>query len=491
MEEINLLKLNRQTTSCKEVSPPRIIQFGGGNFLRGFVDWMIDELNGQTSFNGGVIIVKPTESGNYEALRKQDGLFHVLTRGIKNGELVSHVDLVQSVSQIIHPYLEWESYLETATIPTIRFIVSNTTESGIISNQADSFSHNPPKEFPAKLTRWLYHRYVHFGNKSEFGCILLPCELIEANGQILKKCVLDYAEWWSLELEFMTWLEECNVFCNTLVDRIIPGFPKDQSAQLFKEIGYSDELLVAAEPYHIWAIETPSDISAELPFQGTNLNVIFTDDLTPYRTLKVRILNGLHTSMVPVGYLLGINTVKDSLDHVELRKFLENLVHQEILPTLDYPQDVKDKYVSDVIDRFSNPYIKHYLLSISLNCISKFKVRVLPSLIQYYQNENVLPKRIVFTFAAVIWFYSGYREKEAIPLNDDQEVLDYFKSQWEAHSLGEQSLSDLSKSVLSNTLLWGQDLSAISGLHDLIAAHLEQIECKGFEAAFSDLSGTS
>ncbi len=486
MEENSVLNLSRQTSSSKETFPAKVLQFGGGNFLRGFVDWMIDELNQQTSFDGSVIIVKPTERGDYEALRKQDGLFHVLTQGVKEGKLFSQVDLVQCVSQIIHPYLEWASYLETARIPSIRFIVSNTTESGIKSNRTDLFSHNPPKEFPAKLTHWLYHRYTHFGNNSAFGCIILPCELIENNGQNLKKCILEYADWWSLSPAFITWVEESNVFCNTLVDRIIPGFPKDQAEQIFKELGYHDDLLVAAEPYHIWAIETTADLREELPFGATNLNVVFTDDLTPYRTLKVRILNGLHTSMVPIGYLIGIDTVRDSLDHINLSKFLHALVHEEIVPTLDYPPDVVDKYVSDVMDRFRNPYIEHYLLSISLNSISKFRVRVLPSLLHYWKNRQVLPSRLVFAFASVLWFYRGIRNQEVIPLNDNQEVLDYFKSLWESHRNKTQSLENILKSMLSNSSFWGQDLCLVPGLHELITKYLKRIEQKGFTNGFND-----
>ncbi len=461
-------KLNRKNTNLPINKRAKVLQFGGGNFLRAFTDWMIVELNQQTDFNGGVIIVKPTEKGDYTALRAQDGLFHVLTNGIRNGTLVAESQLIECVQQIIHPYLAWDSYLQSAEIPTLRFIISNTTEAGIQFNNQDTFTQTPPKEFPAKLTHWLHHRWQHFQGSAESGCILLPCELIEANGQKLKTCILQYADLWNLAEDFKVWIQEHNHFCNTLVDRIVPGFPKDRIKEVYQTIGFEDALVVDAEPYHIWVIEADATIQAELPFGQTNLNVVFTEDLAPYRQLKVRILNGAHTTMVPVGYLSRIETVRDAVEDEQMGKFIKTALFEEILPTLDFPQAQLEKYAIDVLDRFKNPFIKHQLISISLNSTAKYKTRVLPSLLAYVEQKGKLPKNLVIALAALICFYNGKRGDELIPLRDSEAVLSFFQRIWTEWELSNRDTKKLVQAVLQNKDFWEQDLSRIPKLTETL-----------------------
>ena len=461
-------KLDRKSANLPINKPAKVLQFGGGNFLRAFTDWMIDELNQQTNFNGGVIIVKPTESGDYTPLRKQDGLFHILTKGVKNGKLVTETQLIECVQAIIHPYVAWETYLKSAETPTLRFIISNTTEAGIQFNEEDTFGDYSPKEFPGKLTRWLFHRWQHFKGSPESGCIILPCELIEDNGQKLKNCILQYADLWDLADDFKVWINQHNHFCNTLVDRIVPGFPKDSIDAVYQNIGYEDELVVDAEPYHIWVIEADKTIQAALPFAQTNLNVVFTNDLAPYRQLKVRILNGAHTTMVPTGYLAGIETVREAVEDEYIGAFIKNTLFEEILPTLDFPQAQLEQYANDVLDRFKNPFIRHQLISISLNSTAKFKTRVLPSLLAYVEKKGGLPKNLVIAFAALICFYRGKRGTENIPLRDSEQALSFFKEIWEEWDSSNKNTKQLVQAVLQKEDFWEQNLSTILQLTETL-----------------------
>ncbi len=459
------------------------MQFGGGNFLRAFVDWMVDILNNEIDFNGGIAIVKPTAGGDYSELKAQDGLFTIILDGIKNGELVAEKSLVTSVQKVVNCYTEWETYLNLAKNPDVRFIVSNTTEAGIKFTKDDKFIDGPPTEFPAKLTVWLHHRFRHFEGDTLKGCILLPCELIEDNGDALKKCVLAYADNWQLGNEFREWIESANHFCSTLVDRIVSGYPKDRAEKIQEELGYEDELLVAGEYYHSWVIQGPDDVQKELPFSQTDLNVEFVDDLVPYREMKVRILNGAHTAMVPVGYLAGIRFVKEAMDDKTVSSYVASLLLEEAAQTLDFPDDIKRKFVSDVLDRFRNPLLEHQLISISLNSTSKFTARLLPTLKDYYANEGKLPKRIVFGLSALIRFYKGEIDGEFIPLKDDQKVLDFFATQWNKYDSNELSLKELSQSILSNTSIWKEDLTILDGLVESVSRNIDEIDKKGIRQA--------
>ncbi len=471
--------LNRQTTNKPKTLPIKVMQFGGGNFLRAFVDWMIQVLNKETGFNGGVVIIKPTERGDYKEIKSQEGLFTVVLDGIKNGELVAEKTLVDCVQAIVNPYSEWDAYLELAKNPDIRFIVSNTTEAGIRFNRTDSFEDNPPKEFPAKLTVWLYHRFQHFGNDTSKGCILLPCELIEDNGATLKSVILEYAEHWNLDRDFVNWIYLANHFCSTLVDRIVSGYPTDRADMIQSELGYKDKLLVAGEFYHNWVIKGPELVQKELPFAKTDLNVEFVDDLVSYREMKVRILNGAHTSMVPVGYLAGFRLVKEFMDDTVASDFVESLLMKETIKTLDFPEPVLNKFVKDVIDRFRNPLLKHQLISISLNSTSKFVARLLPTLTDYYVANGSLPKRIVFGLSALIRFYKGTFNGEKIELKDDAKVLNFFAFNWSKYEVNNLKMNILVGIVLSNTEIWGEDLTRFEGLVEMVSQNIISIENNG------------
>lgn len=325
--------LNRTTANKPVQHPVKIMQFGGGNFLRAFCDWMFDVLNKSTDFNGSIAVIKPTKRGDYDALRKQEGLFHVALDGIHQGKLISEVTLVESVSKVIQPYTQWDEYLKLAEEPTMRFVVSNTTEAGIKFSKYDSLTDQPHHEFPAKLTLWLHHRFKYFKGATDKGCVLLPCELIENNGDVLQRIVLDYAIDWGLESEFREWILKANYFCSTLVDRIVSGFPEVRKQQITAQIGFNDDLLVAGEYYHSWIIKADDIVQKELPFAKTDLNVQFVDDLSTYREMKVRVLNGAHTSLVPVGYLAGIRTVKESMDDSLIYNHVHQILSEEIKPT--------------------------------------------------------------------------------------------------------------------------------------------------------------
>jgi tagaturonate reductase len=422
--------LNRTNISDATLRPVKVLQFGEGNFLRAFVDWMIDVLNEKTDFNGSVQIVQPLAQGMGDLLNKQDGLYHVILQGIKNGKASKEARLIKCVNGVINPYQDLHAFLKTAEADEIKFIVSNTTESGIAFSSGDTSPEVLPQSFPGKVTLWLHHRFQYFNGDKHKGMILLPCELIEKNGIALQQTILQYIAHWKLGDNFKNWVLQHNTFCNTLVDRIVPGFPKETIKEIQEELGYDDQLVVTAEPFHLWVIEGPEHVKQFLPADQTDLQVIFTNDLTPYRSRKVRILNGAHTAMVPVAYLKGLRTVRETMENAELGKFVESTINDEIIPTLSLPIAELKQFAHDVTERFLNPFIRHELLSISLNSISKFEVRVLPSLVTYYERKGKLPVNLVNSLAALLVFYRGKWNGEIIPLSDASEIIEGFHQAW-------------------------------------------------------------
>ena len=416
----------------KVMRPERIIQFGEGGFLRGFVDWMVQKMNDNGSFSGNVVVVQPIESGMCDMLTAQNCCYTHLIRGVEGVDKT----LVNSISRCVKPYDDFGSYLALAENPDFRFVVSNTTEAGIVFSDEDKITDAPPKTFPAKLTLLMKRRF-ELGLP---GFIFLPCELIDRNGDNLKKCILSYAELWGLGEKFIAWVENENVFTNTLVDRINTGYPKGEEL----ELGYEDNMVNTSEYFHLWVIETDCDIEAELPFHKAGLNVIVTKDkLEMYRTRKVRILNGAHTSLVPYALLSGFDTVKSCVDDKVMREHIRKCVFDEIIPTLDLPKDELTEYAESVIERFENPYIKHYLSAIALNSVSKFKVRVLPSLLEYIRRYGKMPETLIFAFAKLIEFY------KTDMTNDDADVTEFMRS----HGV---------KEILANKTLWGEDISNLT-----------------------------
>lgn len=465
-------KLNRKKANLVQLPPERILQFGGGNFLRGFVDWMIHVLNKESVFNGTVVIVKPTEGGEYKDLNNQDGLFHVVLDGVSDG---NRIELVSSVSRTIQPYTNWDAYLASARQPGIRYIVSNTTEAGIVFSDRDKYNDDPPLEFPGKLTRWLYERYQYFSGSETRGCLILPCELIEDNGTTLQNVVLKYATHWGLGPKFEQWIIDSNYFYDTLVDRIVSGYPEDRAEEIKESIGYDDALLVAGESYHSWIISGDPIIQNELNFDGTDLNVIFVDDLSVYRDLKVRILNGAHTALVPVGYLSGYRTVDECLADKKLEKYLKYLLINEVKPTLTaVPSADVDAFIEATLERFRNPAMAHQLLDISLNSFSKFKTRLLPTLQDYIQTKKTIPERIVFALTCLMLFYRGEFQDEIIPLRDDILIIDFARETWIACEAGHIGLLTLVTQFLSK-LGVNHNIGSYEMIRQLVSENTENI----------------
>ncbi|PRY10925.1 tagaturonate reductase [Pontibacter ummariensis] len=459
--------LNRQTASVETNYPVKVLQFGEGNFLRGFVDWIIDTLNEKAGFNGSVKIIQPIERGIVHLLNQQEGLYHVLLNGIQGGKETQETRLITCVSGALNPYDDYTAFLQLAENKDLEFIISNTTEAGIAFEEADQNMETLPSSFPGKLTSLLYHRFTHFKGAADKGLAIIPCELIEKNGEALRQAVLQYVKHWGLPQAFSTWIEESNSFCNTLVDRIVPGFPKENIQEIQQELGYEDNLVVKAEPFHLWVIEAPEAVKAAFPTEKANLQVKFVQNLTPYRSRKVRILNGAHTAMVPVAYLQGLRTVREAVEDPQTGAFIREAVFEEIIPTLDLPEEELHQFAKDVIERFQNPFIRHELISIALNSISKYKVRVLPSVLEYKKRKEQLPEQLLKALAALILFYRGEWQGERIPLNDSAEILSFFEQAWQ-----KEVPAETVKTVLSNTDFWDQDLTQVEGLADKVTAQV-------------------
>ncbi|SHE76280.1 tagaturonate reductase [Alkalibacter saccharofermentans] len=477
------MNLNKNTYKNYKSYPEKVIQFGEGNFLRAFVDWQIDKLNKEADFNSGVVVVQPIDKGLVELLNEQDGLYTLYLNGIKDGEASREHSVINCITRAINPYTQNDEYLALAHNPEMRFIISNTTEAGISFEENDKLEDKPQNSFPGKLTALLYERFKYFNGDDDKGFIIIPCELIDKNGEKLKETVIKYVELWELEEKFKKWIVEANTFCNSLVDRIVPGYPRERINEIQEELGYQDKLVVEGEPFHLWVIEAPERIAEEFPAASIGLNTLFVKDMAPYRTRKVRILNGAHTSMVPVSYLYGIDTVRESVEDQVIGNYVKQTIFDEIIPTLDLPLEELEKFAADVLDRFKNPYIKHELMSISLNSISKFETRVLPSILEYQKRKNELPRRLVFSLAALIIFYKGERNGDEIALNDDANILEGFKNVWASYEQQKITIEDLVEEVLKNKTIWKNDIDKIEGLPSLVAVYVEDILKNGMNEA--------
>lgn len=450
----------KRKEACKLTE--RVLQFGEGNFLRGFVDWMFDRLNKENGGDFGVVVVQPINMGPVvDFLNEQDGLYDLYLRGLQNGEKVEETRVVECITRGINPYTQNEEFFKCALNPDLRYIVSNTTEAGIEYKPGQDPNDFDNNTFPGRLTLFLKKRF----DAGLPGFLFLPCELIDNNGAVLKDCVLKYADDYGYGEDFKKWINEDNAFTSTLVDRIVTGYPRDTAKQMEEEYGHLDNVINTAEIFHLWVIQGDKKYSEELPFTKIGLNVLWTDDVTPYKKRKVRILNGAHTMMVLAAHLAGLETVKEAMDDELVFSFMKKGVFDEIIPTLDLPKDELVQFANDVIERFQNPFIKHYLLSIALNSVSKFQVRVLPSLLEYIKANNAEPKCLVFSLAALIAFY---RTDAA---NDNADVMEFMKS---------ASVDD----ILKKTEYWGTDLTM---LKPSIDAHLKAIDEKGIRAAMQDV----
>lgn len=435
-----------------------VMQFGEGGFLRAFIDYFFHKMNVQGVYDGKVVIIQPIEKGMVDMLNAQDCKYNLFLRGVDNGQVVNERTYIESVSRAINPYTDFDSYMALAENPDLRVIISNTTEAGIEYLGTEKLTDRPAKSYPAKLTQFLYKRF-QTGLK---GFILLPCELTDHNADLLRECVNKYAKLWELGEDFEKWLKEENTFCNTLVDRIVTGYPRDEVEELTKQIGYKDNMIDTGEIFHLWVIE--GHFEDELPFNKAGINVVWTDNVDPYKKRKVRILNGAHTSMVLGAYLYGLETVGECLKDETVCAFLKKCIFEEIVPTLGNTEtDIK--FGEAVLERFSNPFIKHMLLSIALNSVSKFQVRVLPTILEYKEQNGVYPPALTFSMAALIAFY---RTDKA---NDVPEVMEFMKG---------ASVEE----ILKKEEYWQADLTDM--IPD-VQKYYDLIEGQGMKAAYAEI----
>lgn len=473
-EELNLPKYGE-----------KVIQFGEGNFLRCFFDWQLDIINKNTDLNAGVAVVRPIDFDAVPLLDTQDGLYTAIIRGInESGEVVKDYTVISSINREIPIYKNFQEYLQLAHNPEMRFIVSNTTEAGIAFSAEDKYEDAPQSTFPGKLTRLMHERFVTFNGDMTKGFILMPCELIDYNGEELRKMVLKYVDLWNLGENFKNWLINGNIWCSTLVDRIVTGYPRGEKEELTKELGYEDNFITTGEYFYLFVIQGPKDIlTRELKLEGLNLNILIVDDLKPYKMRKVGILNGAHTAMVPVSYLYGIDTVREAMENDDIRNFIELAIDEEIIPALDMDEKELKEFKDAVINRFKNPYVKHMLMDISLNSMAKYKSRILPQVLETYKRTGKLPKRLLFSLAALIRFYKGVRENgDAIQLRDDRHHLDMYADLWQ-----ENNYENIVKSVLGLENHWDMDLNSVEGMTELVAKYLENIDKSGVKKALEEV----
>lgn len=475
----------------------KILQFGEGGFLRGFVDWMIDGMNRQGFFAGSVAVIQPIAQGSVAKLNEQNGVYTHLMRGVESGKVVERKEVITCISRGINPYTDFEQYLKCAHNPDLRFIVSNTTEAGIAYSPDDRITDAPPSSYPAKLTLLLLERFKAFNGDPAKGFVLLPCELIDHNGDNLKNTVLQTARNWNLDARFVAWVENANIFTNTLVDRINTGYPRDEAEALQQACGYRDDLFNTSEVFHLWVIEGPAFLEGELPLRRAGFNVIFAESVKPYRDRKVRILNGAHTSTVLAAYLAGKDFVAECMQDAVISRFMEKAIYEEIIPTLTLPRQELEAFAEAVVERFSNPFVKHALLSISLNSVSKFKARILPSLEQYVAAQGRVPAHLAFGLASLIAFYRGTeiraaaligrRNGKEYQIKDDLPILEAFAKHWQRFDGSAAGIGELVDAVLRQQEWWGKDLHTIPGLAAAVTSDLASILDKGMKAALEQI----
>lgn len=480
-----LKSLNKHTAPKSEM-PERIIQFGEGNFLRGFVDWIVWNMDQKTDFNSSVVIVEPLPSGMIDMLNGQDCLYHVNLQGRENGEPVNTITRVDCVSRALNPYTQNQAFLALAEQPEMRFVVSNTTEAGIAFDDSCKFTDAPAASYPGKLVQLLFHRYQFFNGDPTKGMILMPCELIFLNGHHLKDCINKYIELWKSDMGsdyagFKKWFTEDCYVCATLVDRITPGFPRKTIKEIQQRISYRDNMVVQAESFHLWVIERPEnmsveDLRAEFPAEKAGLHVLITNDEKPYHARKVTLLNGPHTVLSPVAFLSGLNIVRDACQHPVIGKYIHKVQFDELMQTLDLPMDELKKFASDVIERFDNPYVDHQVTSIMLNSFPKYNTRDLPGVKIYLNRKGELPQGLVFGLAAIITYYKGGKREDGtlIQPKDDPKIMQYLTDLW---ATGDTQ--KVAEGVLAYDYVWGEDLNAVAGFTALLKKDLDLIQKKG------------
>ena len=473
-------------------APERVLQFGEGNFLRAFTDYWFDMANEKAGWNGKCVLVQPIAQGLTQLINRQEGLYTLYLRGRQNGEKVDAKRVISSVSRCLNPYekQDYDAMMDVAAGEALEYIVSNTTEAGIVYDPSCRLEDCPPASFPAKLTQVLLHRW----RAGRPGVVVLSCELIDNNGKELLRCVNQYIKQWGLEEGFARWVNGDCTFCSTLVDRIVPGRIRDaaEAARLEEENGYRDALIEVGEVFGVWNIEGPEWLAEKLPFRAAGLNCPVVPDVTPYKKRKVRILNGAHTGFVPGAYLAGYDIVRDCMQDDVILGFMNRMLHEEVIPTLPLDRQDLEAFAAAVQDRFNNPFINHELMSITLNSTSKWRARNMPSLLEYAQTAGKLPPCLAMSFAAYIAFYSSdiqalteqglvcRRPKgNEYTVSDDRWVLEFYYSR--------RGVSDetLVHDVMTNEKMWGQDLTLVPGFEQAAAENLRRIRTEGARAAFA------
>ena len=473
-------------------APERVLQFGDGNFLRAFADYWFDMANEKAGWNGKCVLVQPIAQGLTQLINRQEGLYTLYLRGRQNGEKVDAKRVISSVSRCLNPYekQDYDAMMDVAAGEALEYIVSNTTEAGIVYDPSCRLEDCPPASFPAKLTQVLLHRW----RAGRPGVVVLSCELIDNNGKELLRCVNQYIKQWGLEEGFARWVNGDCTFCSTLVDRIVPGRIRDaaEAARLEDENGYRDALIDVGEVFGVWNIEGPEWLAEKLPFRAAGLNCPVVPDVTPYKKRKVRILNGAHTGFVLGAYLAGYDIVRDCMQDDVILGFMNRMLHEEVIPTLPLDRQDLEAFAAAVQDRFNNPFINHELMSITLNSTSKWRARNMPSLLEYAQTAGKLPPCLAMSFAAYIAFYSSdiqalteqglvcRRPKgNEYTVSDDRWVLEFYYSR--------RGVSDetLVHDVMTNEKMWGQDLTLVPGFERAAAENLRRIRTEGARAAFA------
>src|SRR5574344_1211684 len=474
--------LNKQT-ACKTVRPERIIQFGEGNFLRAFIDWIIYNMNEKADFNSSVVVVQPIDKGMIDMLNKQDDLYHVNLQGLDKGEVVNSLTMIDVISRALNPYSQNDEFMKLAEQPEMRFVISNTTEAGIAFDPSCKLEDKPASSYPGKLTQLLYHRFKTFNGDMSKGLIIFPCELIFLNGHKLKETIYQYIELWNLGEDFKKWFEgACGVYA-TLVDRIVPGFPRKDIDSIKEKIQYDDNMVVQAEIFHLGVIEAPETVAAEFPANKAGLNVLFVPSEEPYHERKVTLLNGPHTVLSPVAFLSGVNIVRDACQHPVIGKYIDKVMFHELMETLNLPKDELQKFAKDVLERFNNPFVDHQVTSIMLNSFPKYQTRDLPGLKTYLQRKGELPKGLVLGLAAIITYYKGGTRADGAPIqpNDAQEIIDLLSQLWATGDLRK-----VAEGVLGATdIIWKEqgNINEVTGLTDLVTEYINLIQEKGMYEA--------
>ena len=466
---------------AKPERPIKIMQFGEGNFLRAFIEWIIQNLNDKGAINSSVAVVQPMPFGRIKELSEQDGLYTLRLEGIDKGKTVKSSQVIDVIGDCINPFTDYEHFLSYAKSQDLHVIISNTTEAGIAVDPTDTDFSQCPKSYPGKLLALLKARYDYFDGDMTKGLAIVPCELIDNNGDELYRCLTELAEINHMDKKFIEWMQKANHFTSTLVDRIVPGYPRNEIEQIQKETGYIDNNVVKGEIFHLWVLRKEPVVQKFLPADSTGLNVIFADDIKPYKQRKVKILNGSHTAMVPVAYLCGIDTVGEAVNDPVIGKYVHDFIFDEVNPTIDLPQNEMIDFANSVIERYKNPFIRHELMSIALNSTTKFRTRLLPTLEDYIRIKGALPKHLLFSFAAIVEFHKGVRGEEKIALKDDPHYLEHWAKLWAEF---DGDYTKLAKAALSWTEAWEVDMNTLHpDITATVAEYLEDMDKNGMKSA--------